>query len=67
LHQFDRLNVPQSAVEKLVRLDGLLDEMSGPQHAELWTPDAPKTSENWSEVRRLAIDVLYDLDGVWNV
>jgi hypothetical protein len=66
VHQFDELNVPHSTVEKLARLDGLLDEMSGPQHAELWESDALQTSEQWSEVRRLAADVISDLDGMTN-
>jgi hypothetical protein len=66
VHHLGELNVPQSAVEKLARLNELLDEMSGPQNAELWGPDALKTSERWAEVRRLAADILSDLDGVMN-
>ena len=67
VHQFAQLNVPHSTVDKLARLDGLLDEMSGPQHHELWEPDALQTSERWAEVRRLAADVVSDLDGIMNV
>jgi hypothetical protein len=59
-----QLNVPESAVEKLSRLEALLDEMSAGHQAELWTPGALQTSGYWSEVRRLATDVGHDLDGV---
>jgi hypothetical protein len=56
------LNLPDSAAENLVRLNGLLESMGGPQHAELWTSDALRGSENWSAVRRIAANVLRELD-----
>lgn len=38
-----------------------LARMSGQKHAELWTPDALRTSDEWSSVRRLASEALQHL------
>ncbi|MDA0184527.1 hypothetical protein OJ997_29765 [Solirubrobacter phytolaccae] len=46
----------------LDELDGMLDAMSGEEHARLWTIDALHGAE-WHQVRRLARRVLA-LDGV---
>ncbi len=62
--RLERLNVPASAVEALTQLDGRLEVMSGMEHSELWTPDALVTSEDWTDIRRLASRVLLDLRGI---
>jgi hypothetical protein len=59
--QLAQLDIPHLAIEKLIRLDELLARMSGPQHAELWEPDALVTSHEWSEVRRLASGIVRDI------
>jgi hypothetical protein len=56
-------DLPHRAVESLIRLNDLLLEMSGAAHAELWTVDALAESPRWSEVRRVASEILAQIDG----
>ncbi len=55
-------NVSLGRGEVAVRdLDKKLEEMSGPQHEELWTDDALRQEPDWEEIRVLArrvIDVM---------
>jgi hypothetical protein len=39
---------------RLDALDSALDEMSGPEHAELWTLDALSDRPGWANIRQLA-------------
>lgn len=41
-------------VQALRRVNGLLEEMSGEENAELWTDQAVCSHARWDEVRRLA-------------
>lgn len=43
-------------------LDAQLEEMSGPEHAEMWTDDALHTSVAWTRVRHLAASALRTMD-----
>ena len=49
----------QQATEPLAALDVLLSDMSGSEHAELWTLDALATSPLWIEVRHQARVALF--------
>jgi len=40
--------------EALSTLSKVLDDMSGPKNADLWTTDALQHRDEWREVRRLA-------------
>lgn len=42
----------------LPKLDSMLDQMSGPANAALWTPEALQTHPLWSDVRREATQCL---------
>jgi hypothetical protein len=42
---------------QLQRLDQLIDEMSGPENAELWTLDSLFSSAEWNSVRQQAREV----------
>lgn len=46
----------------LIALDKRLDEMSGEEHAELWSEDALRSRPEWDEVRDEAREIL-DLFG----
>lgn len=47
-----------SLYDMAVRLDHYLDEMSGREHATLWTPAGLSSSVEWHEVRGLAREAL---------
>jgi hypothetical protein len=46
--------ITASEHEILKALDGLLEAMSGDDHADQWTPEALETSVEWQKVRALA-------------
>jgi hypothetical protein len=52
-----RGTLPANAVAKLDRLDAALHDMSGPERAELWHPDAV-TGTEWNRLRMLATNAL---------
>lgn len=42
----------------LIELDSLLDRMSGPHNAHLWTDEALRSRPEWVEVRQMACSAL---------
>jgi len=46
---------------KVDPLNALLDEMSGEEHAELWTATALREAPEWERVRLLAIELLFSV------
>lgn len=49
------------AAQSVEAVSDRLAGMSGQNHAELWTPDALRTSDDWTTVRRLAAEALQQL------
>ena len=62
IHQAGLIN--DSIMEKLKALESLFDHMS--DNKELWTHQALANSPEWAEPRRMARDILHDLDQGWN-
>ena len=59
LDQFVRAGwLGERVVEQLQVLDGLLNEMSGPDNADLWTLESLETSPRWEAVRASARSAL---------
>jgi hypothetical protein len=56
------LKISGLAIAKLARLNDVLTEMSGADHLELWETAALETSNNWSQIRRLATEIIHDLE-----
>jgi hypothetical protein len=49
-------------------LDKALQQMSGPEHSDLWTLAALEERTEWNEIRRLAKDALREMESQqgWN-
>src|SRR5256885_413194 len=50
-------------VRAILVVDELLNEMSGPAHAELWEDQQIRTDGRWARVRELAEEALKALEG----
>lgn len=60
--QFEEVGWLNSRARELIlQIDVLLQERSGPAHAELWTPEALRSSPDWDSLRELALDTLIAL------
>jgi hypothetical protein len=51
--------------ELLAALDDLLGDMSGAEHASLWTEDALRACPEWAVVRQMAFEALVAFD--WEI
>ncbi|MFJ9131422.1 MULTISPECIES: hypothetical protein [unclassified Streptomyces] len=50
---------------RLVRIDAILDAMSGTEQASRWTYEALTADAGWFKVRQLAREALTELAGTW--
>ena len=51
-----------TALEKVKVLDAYLDERSGTEDSDFWTYEALRDHPGWEHIRKLALDVLIELD-----